>query len=99
MNARPARTRVTAPGVVQVAVTALTGTALAVTAIRYGIPVWLLPLGAVPPATFAVQAWLVNLHSDNYAARSRTAVEDRFYVDNPELDDRPVCADRKKANR
>jgi hypothetical protein len=59
---------------VDLAVTAVAGTALAGTALHYGVPIWLLPLGAAPGLLALLVWWLAGYRDTTYA-RTRRAVD------------------------
>jgi hypothetical protein len=56
------------------AVTVIAGAALAATALHYGVPIWLLPLGAAP-ALLALLVWWLAGYRDSTYARTRRAVD------------------------
>lgn len=76
----PMRRRPTVAGTVTTATVLTTGAAVTATAVHYGIPLWLLPIGACPALVPFLAGWLVNQHATNYArAVSRTTARTASY--------------------
>jgi len=59
---------------VDLAVSAIAGTALTATALHYGVPVWLLLVGTAPGLLALLVSWLAGYRDTTYA-RSRRAVD------------------------
>jgi hypothetical protein len=59
---------------VDLAVTAMAAATLAGTALRYGVPVWLLLVGTAP-GLLALLVWWLAGYRDNTYARTRRAVD------------------------
>jgi hypothetical protein len=56
---------------IDLTVTGVTGAVLAGVALRYGVPTWLLPLGAAPLLTVLLVVWLAGYHDSTYARTRR----------------------------
>jgi hypothetical protein len=68
MTTRTGQTRV------DLAVAGIAAAVLAATALRYGVPVWLLPLGAAPALLSLLIWWLAGYRDRSYA-QTRRAVD------------------------
>jgi hypothetical protein len=49
----------------------LTVVVVAALLVHYGLPLWLLPLGAGPAGSFGLASWLVHRHATTFAAGQR----------------------------